>query len=153
MLWPVRLFHGLHYRRLGDDFVGRPAATPTTPVTTNEDGTTITAEATKPGAPITGLTKISQKILAAQKQPPGPTLFLGNLGFEATDDSIRQLLEAHRKKPAETPAENKRDESVDDGEEDDESKANLGGNGSQKEDKWIRKIRMGTFEDSGKCKG
>jgi len=112
----------------------------------------MTTEA-KPGAPKTGLTKISQKILAAQKQPPGPTLFFGNLGFEATEDSIRQLLEAHRKKPAETPAENGSDESSDDEEEDGESKVKLTGNVSQKEDKWIRKIRMGTFEDSGKCKG
>ena len=91
-----------------------------------------------------GLTKTAQKILAAQKQPPGPTLFFGNLGFEVTEDSIRQLLEAHRKKPAETLAGNDEDE-----EEDEDSKAKSRG----KEDKWIRKIRMGTFEDSGKCKG
>ena len=83
-----------------------------------------------------------------QKQPPGPTLFFGNLGFEATEDSIRQLLEAHRKKPAEPPTGGEGDESADDEEEGEESKAK-----SRKEDKWIRKIRMGTFEDSGKCKG
>ena len=83
-----------------------------------------------------------------QKQPPGPTLFFGNLGFEATEDSIRQLLEAHRKKPAELPTGGEGDESADDEEEGEESKAK-----SRKEDKWIRKIRMGTFEDSGKCKG
>ena len=58
-----------------------------------------------------------------QKQPPGPTLFLGNLGFETTEDTIRELLESHRAK--DVPA----------------------------DDKWIRKIRLGTFEDSGKCKG
>jgi len=70
-------------------------------------------------------------------------LFFGNLGFEATEDSISQLLEAHRKKPAEPTAGDADDEG-----EDDESKEK-----SRKEDKWIRKVRMGTFEDSGKCKG
>ena len=71
-------------------------------------------------------------------------MFLGNLGFETTDDSIRQLLEAHRKKPTEIPVGDDGDE-----EEADDSKVKSRG----KEDKWIRKIRMGTFEDSGKCKG
>ena len=97
-----------------------------------------------------GLTKTAQKILGAQKQPPGPTLFFGNLGFEVTEDSIRQLLEAHRKKKATaTPADNDGDDGADDGEDDTKAKQK----GPQKEDKWIRKIRMGTFEDSGKCKG
>lgn len=104
----------------------------------------------KPGALGTGLTKVAQKILAAQKQPPGPTLFFGNLGFEVTEDSIRQLLEAHRKKPVKAPAGDGGDEiSSDDEEEDSKSK----GKEPKKEDQWIRKIRMGTFEDSGKCKG
>jgi hypothetical protein len=44
-------------------------------------------------------------------------LFFGNLGFEATEDSIRQLLEAHRKKPAETPAGDSTDESESDEED------------------------------------
>jgi len=121
--------------------------------TINEDGTTTTtteSTTSRPGAPKTGLTKLGQKILAAQKQPPGPTLFFGNLGFEATEESIRQLLEAHRKKPAETPVGDGGGESAEDDDEDDKgSKAKPKG----KEDKWIRKIRMGTFEDSGKCKG
>ena len=132
----------------GDDFAGRPTAT-TTP---NADGTTATeATTSKTGAPKTGLTKTAQRILGAQKQPPGPTLFFGNLGFEVTEDSIRQLLEAHRKKPTNTPAGNDGDGDADGGEEGDDTKTEQ--KGSQKEDKWMRKIRMGTFEDSGKCKG
>lgn len=79
--------------------------------------------------------KTAQKILGAQKQPPAPTLFLGNLGFETTDQSIRELFEAHRpKKKAKT--------------EDIEGAAK-----PEADDKWIRKVRMGTFEDSGLCKG
>jgi hypothetical protein len=103
-----------------------------------------------PDPPKIGLTKTAQKILAAQKQPPGPTLFFGNLGFEATEQSIQQLLEAHRKKPVETPAVDDKDESADDEEDDEDSKVKSRG---KKEDKWIRKVRLGTFEDSGKCKG
>lgn len=61
-----------------------------------------------------------------QKQPPGPTIFLGNLGFETTQDTIRELFESHRTKEPTEGAD---------------------------ADQWIRKIRLGTFEDSGKCKG
>jgi hypothetical protein len=80
-------------------------------------------------------------------------LFFGNLGFEATDDSIRQLLEAHRKKPVKSPVENDGEESPSDEEEDSKPKVSTKEKESKKEDQWIRKIRMGTFEDSGKCKG
>jgi hypothetical protein len=66
-----------------------------------------------------------------QKQSPAPTLFFGNLGFETTETSIRELLEAHRfiKKQGKDEA------------------------GDKPKDVWIRKVRMGTFEDSGLCKG
>lgn len=101
---------------LGGDFNGRPAPS-------NEGGETAA------NSSASGHSKTAQKILRTQKQPPGPTLFYGNLGFETTDASIRTLLESHRQKPA--------------------SKAEP----SPDPEKWIRKIRMGTFEDSGKCKG
>ena len=74
----------------------------------------------------------ARKILSVQKQQPAPTLFFGNLGFNTTVDSIRGVLEAHRAQPG--PA----------GED-------IGVEAPQ--DPWIRKIRMGTFEDSGLCKG
>lgn len=84
--------------------------------------------------------KTAQKILRAQKQPAAPTLFIGNLGFEATEESIRGLFEAHR-------AVKKKVEDGDEG----------GGESEEKKDKlkdvWIRKVRMGTFEDTGLCKG
>ena len=75
-----------------------------------------------------GVSKTAQKILRSQKQPAGPTLFFGNLGFETTEQSIRDMLNSHRNKL-----------------EGDES--------SEEKGRWIRKVRMGTFEDSGKCKG
>lgn len=49
-----------------------------------------------------------------QKNPPCPTLFIGNLSFAATKESLQELFS------------------------------------------WagdIRSVRLGTFEDSGKCKG
>ncbi|KAJ7129258.1 hypothetical protein C8R44DRAFT_776293 [Mycena epipterygia] len=108
----------------GDDFTGRPAA----------PGVEAAANGSEP--PKTH-SKTAQKILRAQKQPPAPTLFLGNLGFETTDISIRGLFEAHRpiKKKAKT----------EDGTSEEKPEAD--------KEKWIRKVRMGTFEDSGLCKG
>lgn len=54
----------------------------------------------------------AKAILAKQKHPPCQTLFIGNLGFEATKDKLQQLF------------------------------------GDS-----VKKVRIGTFEDSGKCKG
>ncbi|TFK93579.1 RNA-binding domain-containing protein [Polyporus arcularius HHB13444] len=101
----------------GDDFKGRPAAT------AGADG------AEGAAAKSAGHSKTAQKILSVQKQPPAQTLFLGNLGFETTEETIRELFESHRAKAKEPAAD------------------------GADTDKWIRKIRLGTFEDSGKCKG
>ena len=98
------------------------------------------------GARGRGQTKLAQKILSAQKQPPAPTLFFGNLGFETTVDSIRGLLEAHKEKRNA----NNNTTNITTSESAIDSGAN---NGDDDDDPWIRKIRMGTFEDSGLCKG
>ncbi|VDB90101.1 unnamed protein product [Peniophora sp. CBMAI 1063] len=108
----------------GGDFTGRPA-----PTVKPEDAEASAGSAAQ--SKTVGLTKTAQKILRNQKQPPAPTLFFGNLGFDVTDASLRELLEAHSQKPKAK-------------EEDAEE---------QKPEKWMRKIRLGTFEDSGKCKG
>ncbi|KAG5648807.1 hypothetical protein DXG03_000156 [Asterophora parasitica] len=112
----------------GDDFTGRPAAAG--------------ADATTTGAATHS--KTAQKILRAQKQPPAPTLFLGNLGFETTEQDIRQLFEAHRPKDKVKKVETEAP-SDEEGEKEEKSKV--------PKDVWLRKIRMGTFEDSGACKG
>jgi hypothetical protein len=90
-----------------------------------------------------GQSKFAQKVLSAQKQPPAPTLFLGNLGFETTVESIRGLLEAHHR-----AKEKKKSETVSLSES-----AHNDDDVDGAKDPWIRKIRMGTFEDSGLCKG
>ncbi|KAI0304041.1 hypothetical protein BC826DRAFT_1089300 [Russula brevipes] len=117
----------------GDSFEGRPS----------KPGVSMSADDLPAGAAqgnLKGRSKFAQKILSAQKQPPAPTLFLGNLGFETTVDSIRGLLDAHR--PKEKKSEAASPESADNNHDD-----------ATKKDRWIRKIRMGTFEDSGLCKG
>lgn len=128
-----------HDHSLGDDFTGRPTAVKEENLDgADHENKTKTVRPVASGS--SGLSKTAQKILRMQKQPAAPTLFLGNLGFEATDKSIRELFEAHRghKKQVE-------DMKVD--EEGGEKK------GTKDTDKWIRKIRMGTFEDTGNCKG
>lgn len=101
----------------GSDFRGRPGL----------DTTAVT------GDNKSGLTKSAQKILHAQKNPAGPTLFMGNLSFETTEDEIRLLFEG--------AAEWRQSQARDAGEETPATGAG------------IRRIRMGTFEDTGKCKG
>lgn len=115
----------------GSDFTGRPAK--------NSEGSGNEAHGSTKSAQ-TGHSKTAQKILHMQKQPPAPTLFLGNLGFEVTEDTIRELFESHQNFGHVNPKEKVEDE--------DANGAECEGN-----ETGIRKIRMGTFEDSGKCKG
>ncbi|KAG6856780.1 hypothetical protein H0H87_000748 [Tephrocybe sp. NHM501043] len=121
---------------LGDDFTGRPAA----PGADSAAAGSVTHS------------KSAQKILRAQKQPPAPTLFLGNLGFETTEQDIRQLLEAHRPKPAKKKAPAGEDPESESDEEK-EKKTEKEKTDNKPKDVWLRKVRMGTFEDSGLCKG
>lgn len=93
------------------------------------------------------MSKTAQKILRIQKQPPAPTLFLGNLGFETTDKSIRELFEAHRGVKKKDPA------AEDEDDRDRDAATDKDAEKPEVKDKWIRKIRMGTFEDTGNCKG
>ena len=117
----------------GGDFNGRPK-------TKTED-----VDGVKPGQ-----SKVAQKILASQKQPPIPCLFIGNLGFEATEQSIRGMIEGHTKALAErstTKSKNRDEEMGAAVSTPDESKE------EQPITAGIKKVRMGTFEDSGLCKG
>ena len=118
----------------GDNFDGRPV----------KPGVSVTLDGLPVVARGRGHSKFAQKILSTQKQPPAPTLFLGNLGFETTVESIRGLLEAHRTKEKEK--EKEKIEAV-------VSSESVNNDGAKASDPWIRKIRMGTFEDSGLCKG
>ncbi|KAF8638556.1 hypothetical protein AX17_002099 [Amanita inopinata Kibby_2008] len=128
----------------GDDFAGRPKST-----NNSETPTTRTGNEEGQGGDVASTakthSKTAQKILRAQKQPPGPTLFLGNLGFETTEADILEMLTAHH-----TPSGTGRKSASK------HSRAGPNGNEASdtpKQSSWIRKVRMGTFEDSGLCKG
>jgi hypothetical protein len=137
----------------------------------------------------TGLTKTAQKILRAQKHPPGPTLFIGNLSFNTTEDSLREMIErsaaardewsnGKAKRKSDKKRVKKESKSKDSSDEagsssDSSDSEGLSSDGSEHEDErkdgdkkekkgkkgeglrgaGIRKIRMGQFEDTGKCKG
>ena len=115
----------------------------------NEDGSAAEGEQASKGVVITegkSLSKTAQKILRTQKQPPAPTLFLGSLGFETTEESIRELFEAYRYWGHKDKGKGV-DKLVSQG------KGEGQGDEAKSKDVWIQKIRMGTFEDSGACKG
>ncbi|CAE7221273.1 unnamed protein product [Rhizoctonia solani] len=111
----------------GDDFAGRPNV-PKPEAVSGED--------VKASTPNTH-TKTAQKILAAQKQPAAQTLFMGNLPFEAKEEDIRQMIEGHGL-PSDLET---------------QAKDGTAKNPGAKPQRWLKKIRMGTFEDSGLCKG
>ncbi|GAA5872187.1 hypothetical protein JCM1840_006346 [Sporobolomyces johnsonii] len=155
------------------------------------------------------LNRTARKILNRQRNPPGPTLFLGNLGFETTVDDIRDMFDRNQRRSQEwdkkqkgekkgkgkkrggddddeeeeegegekegedsdrdeddsdSSEEEEEDGSDDDDDDDDEPKKGKGKQKKEKKEKGpldlakakdagIRKVRLGTFEDTGKCKG
>lgn len=214
------------------DYTGRPALNPAmaalaqaTPSAGNVAASTGAGagptpdEASPAGPPVitsgggkTGLTKTAQKILRSQKHPAGPTLFIGNLSFNSTQEGLLELFERsakaregwtksvkerkreekREKRKADSLEAKKRraerdaakadksegesdsdsDSDGDDGDKATEDAASsTGDDGSssssssssdeEQEDgeeatprgAGVRKVRMGTFEDTGKCKG
>lgn len=73
---------------------------------------------------------------------------MGNLGFEATEESVRAMIEAHeRSREAKSKGKQKKESDDDDDKSDAEEESTPTGPPS------LKKVRMGTFEDSGLCKG
>ncbi|POY73589.1 hypothetical protein BMF94_3122 [Rhodotorula taiwanensis] len=155
------------------------------------------------------LNRTARKILSRQRNPAGPTLFIGNLGFETVSDDIRDMFDRNQRRASEWAPGGNSDEKAKKGkkgkgkqgedgadsegeaagsddeaesdaeaggeseaedengeEEEERDEAGKGGKKSKKDkkdrgpldlskakDAGIRKIRLGTFEDSGKCKG
>lgn len=129
--------------RSGNDYRGRPSAAQ------KEAQAEAGADGDTPAASKTALTKTAQKILKSQKHPPCPVLFMGNLGFETKEDTIKQMLEGHH---AATHASKKGGVKAD---EDEESDVEMKDAGEKKDipELGLRKVRLGTFEDTGVCKG
>ncbi|KAF8306794.1 hypothetical protein DL93DRAFT_2088515 [Clavulina sp. PMI_390] len=153
----------------GDDFVGRPTITGA--IASTADGADPSALSILPEGANSSLSRFAQKVLKRQKQPAAQTLFMGNLGFEATADSIRSFIETHEKaRDAKEAAKKKKAELAaakldrknkgkdieleqEDGADDvSEEKPDAEGDSAGKEPSLV-KVRVGTFEDSGNCKG
>ncbi|BGP15312.1 hypothetical protein JCM10213_002629 [Rhodosporidiobolus nylandii] len=223
------------------DYTGRPAASastlpasslpesalpaldpsaldPRAPAPAASSATPAAGAAPSPGAVPQTLNRTARKILDKQRNPAGPTLFIGNLGFETKVEDVREMFDRNQVKAAEwepkvkgkkgvksgrnpkdknkkgkekageegegeetdrddddssssSGSDSDSDSSDDDEEEDGEGeKENADDGGKKKREKkekkekgpldlahakdaGIRKIRLGTFEDSGKCKG
>ncbi|KAA1086527.1 hypothetical protein PGT21_002001 [Puccinia graminis f. sp. tritici] len=141
------------------DYSGRPSAIPASSTTPSSNSTTPSASIPPPT-----VSKSVRKILDRQKQPPAPCIYFGNLGFETTSEGIVSMLHAHhqaqqvwkpKKNTIKMNGKDQEEEEEDDEEEDEEEEE---GRGRAKPDTrsaqvGIRKVRMGTFEDTGKCKG
>ncbi|BGP31346.1 Nucleolar protein 13 [Rhodotorula toruloides] len=184
------------------DYTGRPAPAASTSTSTPGAGAGTVKEvlstldssalerphpsapaATTAEAPAT-LNRTARKILSRQKNPAGPTLFLGNLGFETTVEDIRDMFDRNQRRGrewakggVEEDEEEGKAEEGEEGEKKEDEEASEGEDGEEKpksdkkreqkkkrekgapldlakaKDAGIRKVRLGTFEDSGKCKG
>ena len=106
-----------------------------------------------------------------QPNPESATLFVGNLPFDATEEGLRDLIESNaprkdkvrKSRPAEGAGKDGAEDDVDeeDGEEEkeedeqdevaDEDKEEQAYRGGRRSG--LRKVRLGAFEDTGKCKG
>ncbi|GAA5892413.1 uncharacterized protein JCM6883_007348 [Sporobolomyces salmoneus] len=204
------------------DYTGRPAPSiatlppldpsalePSEPSTS----TSTAASGTGTTAPPQTLNRTARKILNRQKNPAGPTLFIGNLGFETVVDDIRDMFDRNQKRSREwekkakgekkkksSKGKKKREEGQDEDEDESEIESEAeeedGSSSSEEEESeeedaeeemvddddadltakkprkekrekkekgpldltkaetaGIRKVRLGTFEDTGKCKG
>lgn len=217
-----------------NDFAGRPAIDPasaalaqasnnlgaTAPAGFGEEVTTSSSttsahariQAGESAAGKTGLTKTAQKLLRNQKHAPGPTLFIGNLSFNSTQEGVLELFERsakareewsksakekrreekreerrikngeeaaarkRAKKESQEPKGESDSDDDDDEQEDVDDVSSSDSSDSEDEEEatlptqvkdangkttttqvprgaGIRKVRMGTFEDTGKCKG
>lgn len=73
-------------------------------------------------------------------------MFVGNLPFDATEQGLRDLVETNAVGLAEP--ENADSEGEDEAEKDAEKAPSRGGKRSG-----LKKVRLGAFEDTGRCKG
>lgn len=186
--------------KASSDFTGRPASAPL-PVL---DPSSLVhpsslATATNLGADGQVLNRQAKRILDKQKNGPGPTLFIGNLGFETTVEDLKTMFDAHQRAAGaivpvgegEDESKGEVDEDREDDSDDSETEALPVERPAEQEaavdedvdistlpvpaklkrerqpkrekgapidltkakDAGIRKIRLGTFEDTGKCKG
>lgn len=92
-----------------------------------------------------------------EKQPHGEsaTLFVGNLPFDATEEGLRDMIENSAKSKG--PVSKTKVEPESESGSDAEGEAKPAGQTEKKERggkaSGLRKVRLGAFEDTGRCKG
>ena len=89
-------------------------------------------------------------------------MFVGNLPFDATEEGLRDMIEASAASASSTAGGRVKPEpesDSDEEDEDDEEAEEKKGGGKKKEVNrggkvsGLRKVRLGAFEDTGRCKG
>lgn len=93
--------------------------------------------------------------LPAQPHGESSTLFMGNLPWDATEELLRELVESNADATSAIPEPAPKPVSVGDAEADPAAPAITPDLDAGREGKasGLRKVRVGTFEDSGNCKG
>ena len=103
--------------------------------------------------PSTGLSRFAQKVLKRQQQPPAPSLFMGNLGFEATADTIQAMIEAHEHIRKAKTLKRTKLLTKETATSEVNSTSSEEEHPEEQNEPSLVKVRVGTFEDSGNCKG
>ena len=80
-----------------------------------------------------------------QQHPESATLFVGNLPFDATEDALRDSVEVNASIITEDTEKQPK--------EDEDGEKTLPGSGRGGQRSGLRKVRLGAFEDTGRCKG
>lgn len=127
------------------------------------------ADARTPRPERAKLDPMSASILKKQIHPESATLFVGNLPFDATEEALRDMIEDHAAElpaPAvSTPATAEDVATENDGEVAAEADGDQAEGEASAEKKvesvnprggkksGLRKVRLGAFEDTGRCKG
>lgn len=112
--------------------------------------------------------------MAKQPNKESATLFMGNLPFDATEEAVREMLEANADDAAQrskrtTGSDDEGDDAEDEDEEEFGKKEKGESEGEEEESavpkrkdldagregkkSGLRKVRLGQFEDTGRCKG
>lgn len=132
------------------------------------DDHTVKSDARTPRPERAKLDPVAASILKKQIHPEGSTLFMGNLPFDATEEALRDMIEEHSAElppPASIAAAETNEDAAQDGdatmaegEDETEEKGKeapkvevVNTRGGKKSG--LRKVRLGAFEDTGRCKG
>lgn len=105
---------------------------------------------------------IKPKGLDKQVHAESSTVFVGNLPFDATEEGLRDMIEANAaagaskpksREPGSTTEEVKPEPSAEAGADGETEGEVVAGPSRGGKNSGLRKVRLGAFEDTGRCKG